>query len=106
MLYIGVDDDGNAGGLDRDGFASHDKFLLHLFDKVKTSMGDNAAARIDARIVLLDETAICRVECAKSQQPVFVKAKSEDEAFYVRTGPSSTKMSASQQADYISTRFA
>jgi hypothetical protein len=44
------------------------------------------------------------VRCQKSPAPVFMK-DGEHERFYVRTGPSTTELKASQTLDYIKQRF-
>jgi hypothetical protein len=44
------------------------------------------------------------VECRKAGTPVFVK-DGDIERFYIRTGPSTTELSASQTQDYIKQRF-
>jgi hypothetical protein len=44
------------------------------------------------------------MECSKSPVAVFVK-DGEVERFYLRTGPSTTELSASQTQDYIKLKF-
>ena len=44
------------------------------------------------------------VECSKGKAPVFVK-DNNTEHFYIRTGPSTTELNASQIHEYIEQRF-
>ena len=106
VLFIGVDDDGNPVGLESDEFPSEDKFLLHLFAVIKQSMGDAAGTMVDARILTYRGKRICRVECGTAQpnQPVFLRFKSAEEEFFVRTGPGTTKLAPSQIMRYMNER--
>lgn len=44
------------------------------------------------------------VKCRKSPKPVFLK-DGDTERYYIRTGPSTTELSASQTQEYIKWRF-
>lgn len=104
-LYIGVADDGQILGIEPDGFASEDKFLLHLNNVMKDWMGPSAASRIDAHVWTIAGKTVCRIECSKSPSPVFLKFQGKA-AFYVRTGPSTEEMSLSEMHRYVGERFA
>ena len=104
-LVIGVNDDGEAIGLDADAFKNDDKYLLHFYNVLKAAMGDATAAHVNATIVPLGDTTVCRVDCRASQTPVFISAKSQDEAFFIRTGPGSTRLSPSELLDFAISRF-
>lgn len=104
VLYIGIDDDGASVGIEQDGFANDDKFLLHLNNMVTKSMGQTAASRITPSIWVLDGHAVCRIECQRSPKPVFVKFQGK-ESFFVRTGPSTAEMTPSEMHAYVSERF-
>jgi hypothetical protein len=51
-----------------------------------------------------DSYRVMVVECSKARTPAFVK-DGNIERFYIRTGPSSTELSASQTQEYIKQRF-
>ncbi len=51
-----------------------------------------------------EEGRVLVVQCKKSPVPVYVKEGNED-YFWIRTGPSTTRLSASQTQDYIEQRF-
>jgi hypothetical protein len=104
VLYIGVADDGTPVGIERDGFPSGDRFLLHLVNVTKAALGLAAAAKIDVRLWLLDGYEVCRVECPPSPQPVFYRYQGEEE-FYVRSGPSTEALGPGEMHAYIKDRF-
>ena len=104
MLVIGVSDDGNPVGIQADDFANEDKMSLHLVNIVKTRMGVQAMTSLHAHFDDNDGCRVMVVKCRKSATPVFLK-DGDTERFYIRTGPSTTELSASQTQDYIKQRF-
>jgi len=101
-LVVGLDDEGQPVGLDHDNFDSEDKMSLHLVNLVNNRMGPLAMTCTDIRFEDCGGKRIMVVKCLKASKPIFYKEKgSETEAFYVRTGPSTTQLSASQTQDYI-----
>ncbi len=104
MLIIGVSDDGSPVSIQVDDFANEDKMSLHLVNIVKTRMGVQAMTSLHAHF---DDHGDCRVmvvKCRKSPTPVFLR-DGDTERFYIRTGPSTTELSASQTQEYIKQRF-
>jgi hypothetical protein len=104
MLVIGVSDDGSPVGIQADDFANEDKMSLHLVNIVKTRMGIQAMTSLHAHFDDHDDCRVMVVKCRKSPTPVFLK-DGEFERFYIRTGPSTTELSASQTQEYIQQRF-
>jgi len=104
MLVIGVSDDGSPVGIQVDDFGNEDKMSLHLVNIVKTRMGVQAMTSIHARFDDHDDCRVMVVNCRKSPTPVFLKDH-DTERFYIRTGPSTTELSASQTQEYIKQRF-
>jgi len=103
-LIVGVSDDGVAQGIDPDGFASEDKMVLHLVNLVKDRMGPFIMTHIHPRFEDYDGTRVLVVDCWKSHSAVFVK-DGPVEKFFIRTGPSTTELTASQVQGYIKQRF-
>ena len=101
-LVVGLDDEAKPVGLKHDKFDSEDKMSLHLVSLVNARMGPLAMTCTDIRFEDCEDKRIMVVKCRKASKPIFYKEKgSETEAFYVRTGPSTTQLSASQTQDYI-----
>ncbi len=99
-LVIGMDDDANPIGVETDKFKSEDNMSIHLVNIVKERMGPLAMTCIDFQFEDCKDKRIMVVKCEKSSRPIFCKDK-DMELFFVRTGPSTTKLSASETQDYI-----
>jgi schlafen family protein len=103
ILLIGVDDAGNIIGTDADNFANEDKCRLHFKNMLNTHIGAEFTRFIHLKIVTIKERTILIVECERVRRPVFLSmGKQED--FYIRSGPSSMKLSMSQMVKYLGER--
>ena len=103
-LIVGVSDAGTPVGIDADKFPNEDKMSLHLVNIVKTRMGAGAMTSMHVRFEDYDDCRVLIVRCLRSPTPVYVK-EGEAERFYVRTGPSTTELTASQIPSYVMHRF-
>ncbi len=103
-LLVGIDDDGNALGLEHESFSSHDKLLLHLNNIIKSQIGELHLAYVQPSIVRVDGKDALRVDVEPADEPAYVSVKSE-EHFYVRTGPATTSLSLRHVYDYVHRRF-
>jgi hypothetical protein len=99
-LIVGVRDDGTPVGIEADQFESEDKMGLHLVNLVNGRMGPQTMAFLHVRFDEYEDRRVMMIECQKSPKPVFLK-DGETEYFYIRTGPSTTQLSASQTQEYI-----
>lgn len=104
-LLIGVEDDGNILGVELDKFPNDDKFLLHLWALIKSSMGQDVSPYIKTTLENFDGKTVCRVHCKPSPKPVFLRQKGFDESFYIRIGPSTGSLEISEALKYIADRF-
>ena len=104
ILTIGVSDDGAALGIGTDGFENEDKMSLHLVNLIKDRLGPTMMQFVHARFEDYDSCRIMVIECCKARTPVFVK-DGNIERFYIRTGPSTTELSASHTQEYIKQRY-
>ncbi|MDI6812204.1 MAG: DUF262 domain-containing protein [Deltaproteobacteria bacterium] len=103
-LIIGVADDGTPLGIEADGFTNEDKMSLHLVNLVNSRMGPQAMTSMHAHFEDYQDNRVMVVKCGKAPKAVFVK-DGDIERFYIRTGPSTTELTASQTQDYIRQRF-
>jgi type I restriction enzyme R subunit len=108
-LLIGVADDRTVLGIEHDGLENDDKFMRHLAQVVRNSLGDRASTCIDPRTQVVQGKTICLVSCRRSPEPVFLKWTGTQEAvegdFYVRSGPGTVKLSPDSMREYIRARF-
>ena len=104
-LLIGVQDAGGVAGIDADKFANADKFALHFWNLVKSSMGQDVSACIQTSFETVNAKTIFRAQCVRSHQAVFLKQSGYEEEFYIRVGPSSTRLTIQEALKYIPYRF-
>jgi len=102
-LIIGVDDDGNTLGLDKDietlSKKDIDGFELHLRNIIKKYLGSNFEKYLKVTFPTIDEKTICKVKILKSGKPVFAAFEGKD-GFYVRNGNSSIPKNREEQSEY------
>ncbi|MEO6094262.1 MAG: RNA-binding domain-containing protein [Fibrobacteria bacterium] len=108
-LLLGVTDDGKVCGIEADQLENDDKFMLHLAQVVRNSLGDRSATCIDPSTQIVEGKTVCLVSCQRSPEPIFFKWKSLESSpegdFYVRSGPGTTKLSVESAREYVRTRF-
>ncbi|MDY0044906.1 MAG: DUF262 domain-containing protein [Syntrophales bacterium] len=112
-LLIGVNDDGEIIGLERD-FSSlkgnRDEFELHLRNLINNNFGKVfASSNLEISFPVSGENEICQVEIKRSVKPVYLSIVNENgmkhEKFYIRSGNTSQELSISETAQYIATHF-
>lgn len=108
-LLIGVADNGSIVGIERDGFESDDRFMLHLAQVLRNGLGDRAGTCIDPKCQVVQGKTVCVVSCQRSPEPVFLRWKgleaSTEGDFFVRSGPGTIKLPPDSARAYIDTRF-
>lgn len=107
-LFIGVDDHGNAIGLeldygtlskkDRDGFQLH---LANIFDKY---LGKDVMKLWKLDWPSYDDKQICNVQVARANKPVYVNSEGKEE-FFVRKEGSSQPLSRAEEHEWNKGRF-
>ena len=103
ILLIGVTDDGEITGLERDVFENEDKCRLHFKNLVSKHIGADLSKYIRFILVPMDGKTVGVVRCDRSSEPVFTKDGNK-EHFYIRNGPSSDELPVSQALNYIKHR--
>lgn len=104
-LLIGVSDDGSILGIKQDGFTNLDKFYQHYTNLVQNHIGNQYLPLIKSALIHMDEeNTILKVDCVKSQKPVFLHMNNE-EYFFVRIGPASVKLGDKKLLEYVHKRF-
>ena len=103
-LLIGVTDDGNIEGLEKDNFVNDDKLLLHFNNLLRDKIGEQTLGLVHFEIVEIDSKKIFRVDVSKANSPVFVTHQNS-EYFFVRSGPSTLKLKLSEFYNYNQKHF-
>jgi len=104
-LFIGVADDGQLLGLDRDYRSfqkrpNRDGFLLKLTSLISQEIGKEFHKFIIIDIQSFDDADVCRVRVTPADKPVFIKKKGTEE-FYIRASAASVPLSLSESHEYI-----
>jgi putative two-component system response regulator len=102
-LLVGIEDDGNVLGLEPDQFLNSDKYLLHVNNLIRDRIGMEFTQRIKFELKPLDGKDLLCIQCLPSPEAVFLK-KDKDEEFYIRVGPSSSKLSSRETLRYMNDR--
>lgn len=104
-LFIGVADDGTVLGIDTESFDnSKDKFGLHLNNLIVRQIGGEFLPFIRYNLIDFDDRSIMKVECQRSNRPVFLN-DGKEEIFYVRSGPSTIELHGMELLYYTNHNF-
>jgi len=102
-LIIGVDDEGNILGLEKDlktlAQSDTDRFELHLRQLVKKYLGDNFEKYLKISFPKIDDKEICVIKILKSGKPVFTTFEGK-ESFFVRNGNATIPKNRQEQSEY------
>jgi ABC-type amino acid transport substrate-binding protein len=108
ILFIGVDDDGNILGLDKDYSClsknNRDGFLLALTTIINVHLGKSSHKFISINIISINEKDVCIVNVEPSDKPVFM-GKNDNEEFYIRASASSQPLGVRETYKYINSRW-
>ena len=99
-LLLGVNDEGKIIGLEQEGFQSLDKLQLHLKNLINQHIGAEFSRYINVIPLEVDGHTVIIIECKASKEPVFLKIGQKEE-FYIRSGPSSVRLSPRQTVSYV-----
>ncbi len=106
-LVIGVDDDGNPLGIEKDleslrrkDLDGYEQLLISL---VSQNLGREYCSNLRVSFFREGEKDICIVRILPNSKPVF--AKSMENAFYVRTGNNTQRLDTREAMEYIDKHF-
>ena len=107
-LFIGVNDDGEILGIEKDCQTlknkNKDGFLLQLTQVINQYLGKEFNQYVGVKITKLNDKEVCIVTVAGSAMPVFVQNAGKEE-FYIRASASSQPMSIREANEYIRTHW-
>lgn len=107
-LLIGVEDNGDIFGLEKD-FKSlpkknQDGFENHLMQLFKKDIGPDLLHLIAISFKVINDKTICRVDVGNSSKPIFIK-HNDQELFIIKTGNSVSNLEISEAIKYIESNF-
>ena len=107
-LVIGVDDDGNPVGLDRDLATlpkpNLDGYELFLRNLLNAAVGADLCARIGIEFPTVDGTQVCALRVPAAPE-LYGSAVGNDKVLYVRSGNSTRPLDGEQAHRYITTHW-
>lgn len=106
-LFIGVDDEGNALGLDLD-IATVQKKSLDGFELTLRRLLDDRFGAVTVKLAIItfptiDDDVVCRVDVSRSASARFVKSKKGEKGateFWIRVGNQSQQLQGQDLLDY------
>ncbi len=108
-LILGVDDDGNILGLEKDfktlKHKNRDGYEREIFRIISTQLGHEACFSNHISFYVLDEKDVCVIHIEPSNKPVYVN-DGENTTFYVRTGNATYPLTVKETVDYLKTQKA
>ncbi len=103
-LFIGVDDDKTIYGIPLESYKEIDQFNLDLVNMINNHIGSFFTSLVGFDIEEIDGKTIFRIDCAVATRPAFYREGGE-ELFYIRSGPSNTRLQPSGIINYIQRRL-
>ena len=104
-LFIGVDDNKQAIGIDVDGFPNEDKMELFLISKIKSSLGGaGVMVNIKIRFEGFQNKRILVAEVDPHDSPVYLMIN-QNEEFYIRVGASTESLGHREAYSYTRKRW-
>jgi len=111
-LIIGVDDEGEVLGLERDYTSlggTKDEFELHLRNLINQSFNKTfATSGLTIKFIPINEKEICRIDILKGTKPLYLEVVDNGQKidkFYVRSGNTSQELGVKEISEYINSRF-
>lgn len=107
-LVIGVDDDGNPVGMDRDlgtlAKPNLDGYQLFLRNLLNAAVGADLCARIGIEFPAVDGTQVCALRVPAAARAVWISS-GNDKTFYVRSGNCTQPLNSEQAHRYITSHW-
>jgi len=108
-LFIGVADDGEIGGLQKDyetlKHRNRDGFERSLVDIVKTRLGGDKCSLVHCVFYEMDGEDICRVVVEPSSEAVYCQ-DGKVPKYYLRTGNGTRELNVREALDHVAVRHA
>ena len=101
---VGVSDEGEPIGLEKDDFKSEDKMLLHWVNLLTNTLGVEFMPSVRSTLHTVKEQRVLVVECVPAKAPVFLRWDNT-ESFYVRMTNSTQSLQTSEVLAYIGQHF-
>ncbi len=99
-LFIGVTDEGEITGIEKDFYKNDDDYKKKLSNLINEHIGVKESNYIRLELRTIRTKRICLIVCSKALSPAYLNGD-----FYVRTDPECRKLSAKDSLAYINEHF-
>lgn len=100
-LLVGVNDDGEITGIEKDNYQNSDHYLLTIKNLLKDRISTNSLNYVDYDIYKINGKRIVLFECQRSKEPVYL----DGDHFFVRVNPSTEELKGPDLVKYVSENF-
>lgn len=111
-LIIGVNDEGEILGLERDYTSlkgGRDEFEQHLINLINYNFGKVfATSRVIVKFASIDDKEVCQIDIARSNREIYLEINEngqKNSKFFVRSGNTSQELGIKEITEYINSRF-
>jgi len=110
-LIIGVNDDGEVLGLEKDLLSfgkkksATDQFKLRITNMIESYLGSWVLGLVRIKLLSVGEKQICMVRVQPAPEPCYLKMPDGTEVFYIRSSAKSTPLKPSDIQKYIQDRW-
>ena len=112
-LLIGVADGKNTNsgepeprGIEADNFGGdQDKYARQIMELARNAFGEANALQIDISFEEIETKTICRINCSKSPNEVYLKSREYGEQAFIRIGTSTIEPSKKRWVEWIKKNF-
>jgi len=108
-LLVGVDDDGNPLGLERDYQTlkkkDRDGYEMFIMELVSTQLGKELCPYVHVTFHDINGQDVCLISVEASPKPVYIE-EGNDARFYLRTGNATQPLNTKEAIEYMTTHWA
>ena len=107
-LVIGVDDDGNILGIEKDLLLKKmdtDRYVNALTTLLGTALGQGSSTLAHVRVERARDGSVCLVDVDPSVEPVFARVSKSERVFFVRVNNSTRRLDGAEMLKYVRQRW-
>jgi len=109
ILLIGVEDNGNILGLEKD-YSSfkkkgRDGFELRFWEIIKTFIGVEYDNYISVQFTEVGTNDVCSIRIERSDEPIYLQKKGDSTEFVLRRGNSTVRLHPKETGKYVKTHW-
>lgn len=104
MLLIGVNDEGQVLGIEKDGFSSHDEMVTHLGNTIQDCIGGYFRTYVRSEFVEVQNRIVMVTRCKFCNRAAYVSERGRKK-FYVRGDGGDSELQGDELQSYLNFKF-